>query len=145
MPHVHQSEVKASPLKTIPTIMLLRLLNIILLLRLLNTRLLMMILILMLLKGIKLIQLRLRLLKMIGLILRLLIRLIILLILCRVHCLGWTDGPVCDVDPPAASTLASLVPPPLPRPAIGGRNACFSLRALPVGAGLPALSLSLLS
>jgi len=29
-------------------------------------------------------------------------------------------------------------PPPLPRPAIGGRNACFSLCKLLVGAGLPA-------
>ena len=61
------------------------------------------------------------------------------LILCRVH---YLDGPVCDDDPPAASTLPSLVPPPLPLPAIGRRSACFSLCALLVDDPLPNLILS---
>ena len=46
-------------------------------------------------------------------------------------------------DPPAASTLPSLVPPPLPRPTKGGRAAFFSLRALLVeDCTLPNLSMS---
>jgi len=168
MPHVHQSKVKAwaqkAPLHSRPVRPrtppsappendphhhavvaaqyhpAARLLNMRLLL--LNMRLLMMILILMLLIRIKLILMRLRLLKMIRLIMHLLIHLIILLVLCRVHRLGWTRLWRWS---PTASTLPSLLPPPLPRPAIGGCNACFSLRKLPIGEGFLALNLSLLS
>jgi hypothetical protein len=58
------------------------------------------------------------------------------------------DALVCDVDPPAASTVARLVAPtlPLPRPRPSrGCSACFSLGALLVGVILPNLSLSGLS
>jgi len=73
-----------------------------------------------------------------------LILIMLLLILCRVHRLGWTRlwrwGPnIINYSKSRAPTL------PRPRQAKGGHSASFSLCALPVGADLPNLSLSVLS
>ena len=73
-------------------------------------------------------RLKFRMLLIILLLIRLLLIMLLMLVLCRVHRLGWAH---LWRRSPTESTLASVVPPTLPRPRprpSGGCSAFFSLR-----------------